>query len=156
MLRWLLPILFAVPALAQSSSTPETVLANIDIHQTKIPAIIQMYGEPEGVYAAPDPYPVGTKQYKWGRLTLTLRLLTEPGKDGDVIKTIQIEGQGDGKPISRTGRGLKLGDKAQQIDKIYGASPQNSTARIEWPDGTVLLIHVNDKERVDRLELSVK
>jgi hypothetical protein len=145
----------ATAAAAQAPGSPETVLAGIDIHHTRIPDIIKLYGEPEAVYAAPAPYPAGTKQYKWGRLTVTLRILTAPTATGDTITATQIDGDGDTKPISQTGRGLKLGDKAQAIKKLYGVELEGSSATLQWPDGEVLLIHVNDKSRVDRLELSL-
>lgn len=142
-------------ATAQAPGQPETLLAGIDIHHTRIPDIIKLYGEPEAVYAAPAPYPPGTKQYQWGRLTVTLKVLTEPTATGDAITAIQIDGDGDAKPISRTGRGLKLGDKAQAIKKVYGIKIEGSSATLQWPDGTVLFVHVDDKSRVDRLELSL-
>jgi hypothetical protein len=153
---FLVSLLFSAAALAQAPGQPETVLAGIDIHHTTIPGIITLYGQPEGIYAAPAPYPAGTKQYKWGRLTVTLKVLTEPTATGDAITAIQIDGDGDGKPISRTGRGLKLGDKAQSIKKIYGVGPEGSSTTVQWPEGEVLLVHLNDKSRVDRLELTSK
>lgn len=153
--RYLLYVLLcSVAALAQSGP-PETTLAGIDLHQTHISAI-KMYGEPEGVYAAPAPYPAGTKQYKWGRLTVTLKILTEPTPQGDAITAIQIDGDGNGKPISRTGRGLKLGDKPQQIIKLYGSAATGESTTLTWSTGETLQIHVGSKERIDRIELSVK
>jgi hypothetical protein len=145
----------SVAALGQSNP-PENVLAGIDIHHTRIADIVRMYGDPEGVYAAPAPYPSGTKQYKWGRLTLTLKVLTEPTPQGDAITAIQIEGDGDGKAVSRTGRGLKLGDKSQSIKKFYGTETDGPSVTLTWPSGEVLLIHLSGKTRVDRLELSLK
>lgn len=143
-------------AVAQDKGMPETVLAGIDIFHTTIPDIIKLYGPPEGVYAASEPYPVGTRQYKWGRLTVTLRVLTEPSPSGDKVTAIQIDGDGDGKPISRTGRGLKLSDKPEAIHKIYGQKSSGNTVTLEWPDGIVLMVRINEKSRVDRLELSLK
>ena len=132
------------------------MLAGIDIHQTKIADIEKLYGEPEGIFAAPAPFPVGTKQYKWGRLTLTLLVLTEPLSSGDQITAIQISGQGDGKPISSTGRGLKLNDKEHEVKKIYGVEPSTPSTTLHWPTGETLLIHFNDKQRIDRLELKLE
>jgi hypothetical protein len=149
-------LFFITTAMAQAPGQPETLLAGIDIHHTKIADVIKLYGEPEGVYAAPAPYPSGTKQYKWGRLTLTLKILTEPTANGDAITAIQIDGDGDSRPISRTGRGLKLGDKPQSIKKIYGIELQGTSTTLRWPDGEMLLIRLDDKSRVDRLELSLK
>jgi hypothetical protein len=148
-------LLCPLAALGQSGP-PETVLAGIDIHHSRIADIVRMYGDPDGVYAAPAPYPSGTKQYKWGRLTLTLKVLTEPTPQGDAITAIQIEGEGDGKAVSRTGRGLKLGDKIQSIKKFYGTDTDGGSATLTWPSGEVLIIHVSGKARVDRLELSLK
>jgi hypothetical protein len=142
--------------LAQTPGPPETVLAGVDIHQTKIPEIIRMYGEPEGVFAAPAPFPAGTKQYNWGRLTLTLLVLTEPSPSGDRITAIQISGEGDGKPISSTGRGLKLDDKQQQIKKIYRVKSSGALTTLHWSSGETLMIRLNDKQRVDRLELKLE
>jgi hypothetical protein len=146
--------LFALSAAAQAAEQPETILAGIDIFHTKISEIVVLYGQPDGVYGAPAPYLSGTKQYKWGRLTLVLKVLTEPTASGDAITAIQIEGEGDDKPMSRTGRGLKLNDKAQRIQKVYGVEAVNSSARLAWSNGVVLLVHVNQKSRVDRIELS--
>jgi hypothetical protein len=147
-------LLCALSAPAQSPGPPETVLADIDIHHATIPEIEKLYGEPEGVFAAPAPYPVGTKQYKWGRLTVTLRVLTEPTSTGDAITAIQIDGDGDGKPVSRTGRGLKLGDKAKALHKLYGVEPAATFAKLRWPTGESLLVHLDARSRVDRLELT--
>lgn len=151
-----LALISATAAAAQASGQPETILAGIDIHHSTIADAVKLHGEPEGVYAAPAPYPSGTKQYKWGRLTVTLRVLSEPTPTGDKITVIQIDGDGDTRPISRTGRGLRLGDKAQTIKKLYGVELDGSSVTLQWPGGEVLLIHVNDKARVDRLELSLK
>jgi len=152
----LLILLLCSTALAQDESAPETVLAGIDIFHTTIPEIIKLYGPPEGVFAAPEPYPVGTRQYKWSRLTVTLRVLTEPTPAGDRIAAIQIDGDGDGKPISRTGRGLKLGEKAKAIRKVYGVEPSGQSTTIEWPKGLTLLVRANENSRIDRLELSLQ
>ncbi len=158
MVRHLLVAMFLLSSasFAQEKTAPETVLAGIDIFHTTIPDIIKLYGPPEGVYAAPEPYPAGTKQYKWGRLTVTLRVLTEPSPSGDKINAIQIDGDGDGKPITRTGRGLKLGEKADAIKKIYGVLPTGESTTLQWPNGLTLLIHANAKSRIDRLELSLR
>lgn len=156
LLLLLLSVLAAPPVSAQASSEPDAVLAGIDIFHTTISDVIKLYGPPEGVYAAPEPYPAGTKQYKWGRLTVTLRVLVQPTNSGEQITAVQIDGEGDGKPISRTGRGLKLNDKQQQIKKLYGIEPSASSASIEWADGIGLFIRVNAKSRVDRIELTRK
>ena len=157
MIRNLLVIfLLCSTALAQDKSSPETVLAGIDILHTTVPDIIKLYGPPEGVYAAPEPYPAGTKQYKWGRLTVTLRVLTEPTSSGDKVTAIQIDGDGDGKPVSRTGRGLKLGDKPGAIHKLYGVDPVGPSTTVQWPNGPTLLIRTNAKSHIDRIELSLK
>ena len=147
--------LAGITAVAQTSP-PETVLAGIDIFHAKIADVISLYGPPEGVYAAPEPYPAGTRQYKWGRLTVTLKVLTEPTPSGDQITVIQIDGEGDGKPISRTGRGLKLNDKAKEITRVYGATPAGSSATLTWPDGVSLFVRLNGQSRIDRLELARK
>jgi hypothetical protein len=154
--RYVLFVLLGAAAVLAQSGPPETALAGIDIHHTRIPDIIKIYGEPEGVYAAAAPYPAGTKQYKWGRLTVTLKILTEPTRQGDAITAIQIDGDGDGKSISRTGRGLKLGDKPQQIKKLYGTGATGASTILTWSTGETLQVHVGNKERIDRLELSVK
>jgi hypothetical protein len=157
MIRYLLVILLlGSTAFAQDKNAAESILAGIDIFHTTIPDIIKLYGPPEGVYAAPEPYPSGTKQYKWGRLTVTLRVLTEPSSSGDKITAIQIDGDGDGKPISRTGRGLKLGDKAEAVRKIYAVAPTGDATTVQWPNGASLLVHTNPKSHIDRMELSVK
>jgi hypothetical protein len=156
MWRILLLFLLVAPAFAQTPGTPETVLAGIDIHHTPIANVSKLYGEPEGVFAAPEPYPAGTKQYKWGRLTVTLLVLTQPTPAGDTVTAIQIQGDGDNRPISRTGRGLKLGDKAEAVKKLYNVNPQVPLTTIDWPSGEKLIIHCNDKSRVDRLELTLK
>jgi hypothetical protein len=155
-IRYIVFALLCCIAARGQSGPAETMLAGIDIHQTRISDIINLYGEPEGVYAAPAPYLAGTKQYKWGRLTVTLKVLTEPTPRGDSITAIQIDGDGNGKPISETGRGLKLGDKPQSIKKVYGIEPTNSSANLTWPSGERLLIHLGTKGRVDRIELSFK
>jgi hypothetical protein len=157
MWRYALILLFvALPALSQTQGSPETVLSGIDIHHTLVADVTKMYGEPEGVFAVPAPYPEGTKQYKWGRLTVTLLVLTRTLASGDRISAIQIQGEGDGKPISRTGRGLKLSDKSEIIKKLYGVEAKFPETTLEWPSGETLVVHLNDKSRVDRLELSLK
>ncbi len=152
-------LLLAVTALAQNApGTPETNLAGIEIHST-VADIQKLYGIQDAMLAIPpDPYPPGTKMYKWGRLTLTLKVLTEPSPTGEAIRVIQIEGEGEREshPISRTGRGLKLGDKPAAIKKIYGVAPSGDETKLQWSNGTVLVIHVGgSKERVDSLELRI-
>jgi hypothetical protein len=152
----LILLLLVLPTMSQTQGSPETVLSGIDIRHTPIANVTKMYGEPEGVFAVPAPYPEGTKQYKWGRLTVTLLVLTQASASGDRISAIQAQGEGDGKPISRTGRGLKLSDKSEMIKKIYGVGAESPETMIEWPSGETLIIHLNDKSRVDRLELRLK
>lgn len=139
-----------------ATGAPETSLAGIDIHHTTIADIQQMYGQQDAIYAVrPDPYPQGTKLYKWGRLTVTLKVLTEPSTKGDVIRAISVEGEGEpGKQaINQTGRGLKLGAKAKDVEKFYSVAPANGSATIKWPDGTTLVVTLNEKGRLSKLEL---
>jgi len=151
---------FCLLLLAQTASNisgaPETTLAGIDILHTTIPDVHKMYGEQEALYAVPpDPYPAGTKLYKWGRLTVTLKVLTEPSPSGEIIRAISVEGEGEPgkKPINRTGRGLSLGAKASEIKKLYGVEPEKGFATIKWADGTTLVVGLNNKDRVNKLEL---
>lgn len=148
-LLWL--ALLPAIVLAQASGAPETTLAGINIESATIADVIQLYGQPEAIYAVPDPYPAGTKQYKWGRLTLTLAVLTEPAASGSRITAIQIEGDGDNTSASSTGRGLKLGEKEQAIKKIYGVESLGPDIRLNWKR-TALLIYLK-KSRITRMEL---
>ena len=139
MLRLLLPfLLLCLSALAQNpTGSPEDVLAGINIHSMHIADVQKIYGQQEAVYAVPPgPYPEGTKLYKWGRLTVTLKVLTEPSINGEVIRAIQVEGQGEpgDKPINKTGRGLKLKAKATDVKKIYGVDPAGPETSVHWPD----------------------
>ncbi|MGZ4815575.1 MAG: hypothetical protein ACXVZV_09215 [Terriglobales bacterium] len=158
MLKQLLAaILLCCSFLAAQTATgsPETVLAGIDIRHTTIPGIQKLYGQQDAMYAVPpDPYPQGTKLYKWGRLTVTLKVLTEPSPQGDVVKAIEVEGEGEpqDKPINKAGRGLKLGAKASDIKKLYGVDSSNGETKIQWLDGTTLIVTLK-KERVSKLEL---
>lgn len=139
-----------------AAGDPETVLAGIDIRQMGIADIQKMYGQQEAMYAVPpDPYPPGTKLYKWGRLTVTLKVLTEPSAKGELIRAIEVQGEGEpGKQaINETGRGLRLGAKASEIKKLYGVEPSNGPATIRWSDGTTLVVTVNERGRVSKLEL---
>ena len=111
-------LLFSSVLLAQTapnaSGPPESVLAGIDPYHTTIADIQKMYGLQEAVFAIPpNPYPPGTKLYKWGRLTVTLKVLTEPSAQGEAIRAIEVEGEGEpgDKAINKTGRGLRLGAK---------------------------------------------
>jgi len=147
----------AQTAIVPASGDPESVLAGIDIHHMRIADVQRLFGEQEAMYAVTaDPYPAGTKLYKWGRLTVTLKVLTEPTiKDGDVIRAIEIAGEGEpgDKAINKTGRGLKLGAKAGEVRKLYGVEAGEGTNKIQWEDGTTLVVTVNEKERVSKLEL---
>ncbi len=157
-LALLLTSLLLAQTVPNAAGQPESSLAGIDPNHTTIDAIQQMYGLQEAVFAVPpDPYPEGTKLYKWGRLTVTLKVLTEPSANGEVIRAISIEGEGEpgNKPIHKTGRGLKLGDKGSEIKKIYGVEPVNGQATMLWKDGTTLLVTLNEKGRVSKLELRV-
>jgi len=139
-----------------ASGAPETSLAGIDIRQMKIPDIHKMYGQQEAMYAVPpDPYPPGTKLYKWGRLTVTLKVLTEPSAKVERIRAIEVQGEGEpGKQaINETGRGLRLGAKASEIKKLYGVDASNGSSTIQWSEGTTLVITLNEKGRVSKLEL---
>lgn len=149
-------LLVAAQVVPNNSGAPETVLAGIDFLHTHIPDVQQMYGEQEAMYAVPpNPYPEGTRLYKWGRLTVTLKVLTEPSPAGEAIRVISVEGEGEPgkKAINQTGRGLSLGSKAGEIRKLYGVEPVNGTATIQWPDGTTLIVGINNKDRVNKLEL---
>jgi hypothetical protein len=140
----------------KAAGEPETVLAGIDVHHTTIAAIQKMYGPQDSMYAVPpNPYPAGTKLYKWGRLTVMLKVLTEPSDSGEIIRAIEIEGEGEpgDHAINKTGRGLKLGAKASEIDKLYAVGATNGTATLQWSDGTTLVITVNEKNRVRKMEL---
>jgi hypothetical protein len=138
------------------SGSPETVLAGIDIHHTTIASIEKTDGPHDAMYAVPpNPYPPGTKLYKWGRLTVTLKVLTEPKGSSEVIRAIEVEGEGEpgDKAINKTGRGLKLGAKAGDIHKLYGVDAANGSATLQWSDGTTLIVTLNDKNRVHKMEL---
>ncbi len=140
-----------------AAGEPESVLAGIDIRHMRVADVQRLYGEQEAMYAVTaDPYPAGTKLYKWGRLTVTLKVLTEPTvKDGNLIRAIAIQGEGDpaNKAINKTGRGLKLGAKADEVRKLYGMHAGDGSTMIQWSDGTTLVVTVNEKERVSKLEL---
>ena len=78
----------------QGTGAPERVLAGINLQQMKIPEVQKMYGPQEAMYAVPpDPYPPGTRLYKWGRLTVTLKVLTEPAPNGEVIRVVEVSGE---------------------------------------------------------------
>lgn len=159
MIRGFLAVLSLSGALvfAQTATgPPETGLAGINIRAMKISDVQKLYRQQDAMYAVPpDPYPAGTKLYKWGRLTLTLKVMTEPSPAGEVIRAIEIDGEGEpqDKPINKTGRGLKLGAKIAEIKKLYGVDLANGLATIKWNDGTTLVIGVNDKGRINKLEL---
>jgi len=139
-----------------ATGSPETILAGIDIHHTTIPAIQSMYRQQDAMYGVPpDPYPPGTRLYKWARLTVTLKVLTEPAKGAEMIRAISIEGEGEpgDKAINKTGRGLKLGAKSGEVKKLYGVEPANGSATLKWDDGTTLIVTLNDKGRVSKMEL---
>lgn len=159
MIRGYLAVLLLSGGLAfaqAATGPPETVLAGINIRAMKTSDVQKLYGQQDAVYAVPpDPYPVGTKLYRWGRLTLTLKVMTEPSPAGEAIRAIEIAGEGEpqDKPINKTGRGLKLGAKSTDVKKLYGVDAANGLATIKWSDGTTLLITANDKGRVSKLEL---
>jgi hypothetical protein len=135
---------------------PETSLAGIDPHHTTIADIQKLYGLQEAMIAVPpNPYPEGTRLYKWRRLTATLKVLTEPSPNGEVIRAIEVAGEGEpgDQPINKTGRGLKLGAKAAEIKKLYGIEPAKGETTIKWPDGTTLVVGTNEKGRVSKIEL---
>ena len=155
-----IPLLFCPLVLAQTApnagGAPETVLAGIDIHHTPLASIQKMYGQQDAMYGVPpDPYPPGTKLYEWRRLTVRLKVLTEPAGSGELIRAISVEGEGEpGKqPINQGGRGLKLGAKSSEIKKLYGVDPSSGPATIKWSDGTTLIVTVNEKGRVSKMEL---
>jgi hypothetical protein len=81
--------------------------------------------------------------------------MTEPSVNGEIIRAIEIQGEGEpgDKPINKTGRGLKLGAKSKDIQKIYGVEPATPETKIQWPDGTTLIIGMNEKGHVSKLEL---
>lgn len=116
----------------------------------------KLYGPQEAMFAVPpNPYPEGTKLYKWGRLTVTLRVLTEPSPKGGVIKAVDVQGEGapGDNPINKTGRGLKLGAKVAEVKKLYGVEAATGSTKLQWSDGTTLVVTINDKGRVSKLEL---
>lgn len=149
-------LLFAQPGPSGPSGPPETILAGINTRTNSIADVQKLYGQQQGMFAVNSGgYPEGTKLYKWSRLTVTLKVLTEPSTAGEAIRAIQVEGEGEPgkKPINRTGQGLSLGDKAGKIKEVYDTEPVNGSATVNWPDGTSLIIGLNDKGRVSKLEL---
>lgn len=135
---------------------PETTLAGINVRASRIADVQKLYGQQQSMYAVSQGgYPEGTKLYKWTRLTVTLKVLTEPAATGEVIRAIEVEGEGEPgkKAINLTGRGLSLGAKTGEIKKLYDVEPVSGSATIKWPDGTMLIVGVNEKGRVNRLEL---
>lgn len=160
--RLFIIVLFGLATVAQvatapAAGEPESVLAGIDIRHMRIADVQKLYGEQQAMYAVTaSPYRAGTKLYQWGRLTVTLKVLTEPTiKDGEVIRAIEIGGEGEpgDKAINKTGRGLKLGARGGEVKKIYGIGPIDGQRKIQWGDGTTLVITLNEKERVRKLEL---
>jgi len=156
----LLVLFSASSAVAQSGRSvpgePERSLAGINFTQTGTADIEKMYGAHSAMIAVTEePYPAGTKLYKWGRLTVTLKVLTEPEAGHDVIRDIEVRGEGEpgNQLINRTGRGLKLGAKTSEIKKIYGIDGVSGANTLQWPDGTTLVIDVSEAGRVSRLEL---
>jgi hypothetical protein len=144
--------------LAQTDTpdSPERVLAGINIVTDHISDVQKLYTQQQAVYAiSQDGYPEGTKLYLWSRLTVTLNVLTEPSAEGERIRNIEVTGEGEPgkKAISQTGRGLSLGAKASEIEKRYGVKAVDGSATITWPDGTTLIVGVNDKGRVNKMEL---
>lgn len=136
------------------SAPPETTLSGIKLRGS-IEDVQKLYGQQQFLLAVnSDGYPAGTKVYQWTRLTVTLKVLTEPSSSGESIRVIEVQGEGEPgkKAINRTGRGLSLGDKASKIKEVYDAEPVNSSANLKWPDGTMLIVGLNNG-RVNKLEL---
>ncbi len=153
-------LLYSALLFAQESPSgaPETTLSGINIRASSIADVQQLYGQQQSMLAVNSGgYPEGTKLYKWTRLTVTLKVLTEPSAKAEVIRAIQVEGEGEPgkKPINQTGSGLSLGDKASKIKDVDGTEPMDGSATVRWPDGTTLIIGVSEKGRVNKLELRV-
>jgi len=154
--RLILLLVVSCSVVIAQTGLPETSLAGINLHQMRIADVQRLYGQQEAVYAVPPGrYPAGTKLYKWGRLTLTLKVLTEPLPTGEAIRAVEIQGEGEpgDKAINRSGRGLKLSSKSSEVKKLYGVDAIDGSTVIKWSDGTTLVVGFNDKHRVNKLEL---
>jgi hypothetical protein len=148
-------LFLALHVSAQQPTEPaETTLAGIELGRTTIADIEKMYGKANVVQSAGE-----TTLFQWQRLTVTLTVATQfdsknPSNPSGTVISVAIQGQGDNKEISRTGKGLKLGAKASDIRKVYGVQETQPSTTVTWPNGTTLLIRIDDKSRVDRLELT--
>ncbi len=158
LLRFALLLLWSALLLAQAtpSGAPETTLAGINIRFNNITDVEELYGEQQAMYAVSQKgYAEGSKLYQWTRLTLTLKVLTQPSPAGEKISAIEIKGEGEPgkKAVNSTRRGLRLGAKSSDIKKLYDVDPVNGSATIKWADGTTLIVGVSEKGRVNKLEL---
>jgi hypothetical protein len=148
-------LFFSLYSHAQSATgPPETSLAGIELGHTTIADIEKMYGKANVVSNAG-----GTTLFQWQRLTVALTIATQfdpknPSDPSGTVISVAVQGEGDNKPISRTGRGLKLGAKVSDVKKIYGVEANSGTTTLNWPNGTTLSVRLADNQKIDRLELT--
>jgi hypothetical protein len=102
----------------------ESVLCGIDISRNTIEEALNRFGVPHSVtFTAPSKTTFAVPTYEWESRTSRLRITADPGglprQDGHSILRIDVWGAyPEGLP-GITGRGLRLGDTAEDAKRTY-------------------------------------
>ena len=126
---------------------PEEVLAGIHLERTKLSEIIRAHGKPSKIDG---------DDYYWEKHGWTLHLVIYRGAgivNGEYIAMIEVEGKNVPHLLSRTGRGLQLGDTMLAVQRIYGRKykkdrleNKNIQIVVQWRRKEVTLIAEFDRK----------
>jgi hypothetical protein len=140
----------------------ERLLAGMDVLSATVAQAEEWLGKPtqEQVTDPEQKGIAGEKTYVWEKPLVKVTLKTGflhdarvKGRYAESPEVITVEGS-DGS-IGRTGRGLKLGDKFSQVEKLYGHKfvRKGNTIDVQWKSGTDLLVTWNDDGLIDKIGL---
>jgi len=152
-----------LPSKLLAHGKQECVLAGINVISSTVEQAEASLGKPtsEEVTFPEQKGIAGEREYVWRKLNVVVTLKTEfihdarlKGGFNESPELVTVEGS-DG-AIGRTGRGLKLGDRLSEIEKIYGTRfvKKGKTIYIEWKSGTGLSVTTDDKGLINRIDLS--
>ena len=141
------------PLFKKPLARSETVLAGVDLYNTKTERAVEILGKPTRVTEVK-----GTEQFEWGTVTCQLTLVAH----GSWIASIDVRGGEQNCKYGHTGHGLRLGASIADTEHIYPPSIYTPSfipfIRPGYPlDCQVhptLDIEINAAGRINRMTLS--
>ena len=166
LLRDLAPVILIVacasPCMAdhcpEESITPgpaDTVMCGIDVANAHMEDLIQNFGSPTSSHASPCdgcPSNSGANSHAWKLGTATLTASTEFytdafGKKIEPVLVMKLQGDNRAKNL-RTGRGLRLGDSAATVKRLYGTVFRTAPVNSERLPGSMMTYCFSDESEL--------